>query len=496
MTQMILIKNSKIFDFNESGFVKKDLLIENGKIREISSNLKIQDVKKIDLDGCYLLPGLIDSHMHLINYGRQLSSIDLSAFSNLIEMLEFLKENTNSQVLVARGWNDDLLDRKPDRNSLDIYFADKPVILIRKCGHLAVVNTALIKMFNLSKLRLPKIDLEKGMIAEKALNKIVTLIETNENMGIYIQKAKENLLSLGITAVYSNDIILDKAEELTKVMSKIDDLRVFNEITVESSSDVDSIYLKKLIRKYTDFFDVSSIKIFADGSFGARTAALREPYKDDPKNTGILLRTDQELSEIFSRCKEFKINISIHAIGDRAIEQIIRVLQNTKLDGQNIRIIHFQIADENLIKKVKESEIRVTIQPIFKLSDRILIEKIFNVERKKQVYPFTQLKAHNILLSSSSDAPVESPNPYIGMKILIDEGFSKIDALKTYTLNPAKILNVNNVLGSIEKGKYADFCVFEKDPFKGLKEDPEKLTPDLVFLNGKIVFGKRINYGH
>ncbi|MDI3471982.1 MAG: hypothetical protein PWQ20_623 [Thermotogaceae bacterium] len=488
MEKTVLFKNARVFDFKVEDFVQKDLLVINGIIVEISRNLDKIGFKEINLSGQYVLPGLIDSHLHLISYGRQLSNYDLSNFSKLHEMLDFLKEKDNSELLVARGWNDDLLDKKPERSVLDTFFPDKPVILVRKCGHIAVANTQLLLKFQLSKIKSAEIDMENGLISENALSEVMKLIESEEKIESYIQKAQENLKSFGITSVISNDIFVEKFDKIKEALLKFKNLRVFDEITINSQNDIESIVSRKAFKKYNDFFYVTSVKLFADGSFGARTAALKKPYKDDSENIGMLLKSDEELSEIFLKSKEFGIRLSIHAIGDRAIEQILKIAEKTGSPGEKIRIIHFQIADDELIKSTKEKGINVTIQPIFKRSDEILVEKIFDEERKKHVYPFIKLKNRGILISSSSDAPVESPNPYLGMNILINEGFTEVDALKTYTLNPAKMFGIENILGSIEKNKFADFCIFKENPFEKIKTNPDGLSPSLVVLNGELVF--------
>lgn len=488
MEETKLFKNARIFDFNISNFRESDFLVRDGKIVKLDFKSKIYDARVMDLKGYYVLPGLIDSHMHLINYGKQVSTYDLSNFSRLNEMLIFLKEKTQeSPILVARGWNDDLLDEAPKKAKLDEFFPTQPVILIRKCGHLAVVNSKSIKKFSLNNMDLPYVDLDDGIVAESALNYLMEKLEPDENIDLYIDRAKENLLRLGITSVCSNDIVIKKAEKIIDELSKVNNIRIFDEITVNSAQDVSVIYDKKFIGKYTDFFSVSSIKSFADGSFGARTAALNEPYADTPNNFGILLISDSEFIKIFELCRAFGFNISVHAIGDRAIEQILKIFETVGFEGENLRIIHFQIANESIIETVSKFGIRVTIQPIFKLSDRILLEKIFDFERRKNTYPFFKLKNSNVLISSSSDAPVESPNPFIGMKVLIDEGFSEVDALETYTLNPAKILGVDELLGSIEEGKFADLCIYKENPFKMIKDTPENLKPDSVIVNGKNV---------
>jgi len=493
----VLFKNAKVFDFNTSTFKKSDFLVKSGKILRLNFKLNVESLETVDLGECYVLPGFIDSHIHLISYGRQISTCDLSNFSDLNEMLDFLgKKRDETSTLIARGWNDDLLDEKPRKTKLDDFFPTQPVILVRKCGHLAVVNSASIKEFNLKNINVPYVDLENGIIAESALNCLMRKLEIDEELGVYINRAKENLLSFGITAVHSNDITLEKTEKLIGKLSKISNFRIFNEITVNSVDDVSVVRKENLIRKYTDFFTISSVKSFADGSFGARTAALKKPYIDDPDNIGILLMTDQAFIEILELCKKFGFNVSVHAIGDRAIEQVLRVCKTTDFKGENLRIIHFQIANENIIRTVSELGIRVTIQPIFKFSDQILVEKIFDVERKRNTYPFMELKNNNVLISSSSDAPVELPNPFIGMKILIDNGFSEVDALRTYTLNPAKILGVDEWLGSIEEGKFADFSVYKENPFEKIKNKPEDLTPSLVIVNGRVVLSREYKGGN
>ncbi|QTA37503.1 amidohydrolase family protein [Thermosipho ferrireducens] len=432
----IRIKNAKVW--NGRNFEKKDLYINSEGI--FVSFLKEEEIRKsIDLESFYVFPGFVDSHAHVLGVG----------IKKLIKNLEgdFVNEilKTEESIIVGRGWS-----KLPDNINKLLDF-DRPVILIRRCGHVAWINN---KAKNLLKLK-------ENMIFENELEKIWSLLP--EDFYEYAFKLGEKqFLKSGVTCVHSDDFHGISFETLKKLLSR-SEIRIYEKLYTDRPWDYE----------YGNYgiSEIFGIKIFADGSLGGKTAFLSKPYKGS-ENSGV-----NTLPHNFSKIIDFAdrngLQVCVHAIGDQAVTEVLNAFGRS----YGHRIIHAQIIKKADFERLKNFVF--SIQPHFYFEDLPLLENIQDGEYL--LYPFFEMYRKNIDIAFSTDSPVSPENPWYVIQSAVKMGFSLEDSIKLYTEHGGKI--IDKPIGKISPGYYADFVVYEKQFYS---------TPKAVFVGGKQVFGEKL----
>jgi hypothetical protein len=255
-----------------------------------------------------------------------------------------------------------------------------------------------------------------------------------------------------------------------------------------------------------ELLKIRGIKLFADGSLGSRGAALFEEYSDDPGNTGIILTPLERLEEFVEKANELGLQIAIHAIGDKGLSNALTALSKSKNKGLRHRIEHIQLVNNHLLNKLRELDIVAVIQPLFIKSDSLWAENRLGKERIHFSYPLKSLLDNNIKVAASSDSPVETPNPFLGLFFCVShkdlegnglpewikkERIGIGDAIKMYTEGASYALFENK--GRIEKGMFADFIVLPENPAKIEVEKIKDLRVLKTFVNGELVYNSENN---
>ncbi|MCS7175138.1 amidohydrolase [Pseudothermotoga sp.] len=435
-------------------FVEMDLFIENG----IFTNDPTGPI--VDLKGYYVMPGFVDSHAHVIGTGHKYGLLNLENVTSLDQLLELL-EHQPQNLLIGRGWNEEKLGGRPTRQLLDRI--QKPVLLVRRCGHVGVANSALMRSVGIWK--------EDGFFREKELEDVKKKIPLEGER--FYRIGEERFLMHGVTFVHSDDLHGMEWDKLKGILrgSKI---RLFEKIHFESPSKLE---------RFDDFGHISdrvfakAVKIFADGSVGGRTAWLSVPYADDPNNFGMKLLSEEDIEKFASLCDEKNVQLCVHAIGDEAVHTVAKVL--SKHPGH--RIIHAQLVREEDLPLLRNT--LFSVQPHFAIEDERLMESALPKELKALKYPFSFLFNLGFKIAFSSDAPVSPEDPKYVIEKALKIGFTKQQAIELYTIAGAKLAGLNN-LGKIEAGYLADFCIYEREPLK-FDEDPVA-----VYVAGELVYTK------
>jgi predicted amidohydrolase YtcJ len=386
-----------------------------------------------------LIPVFHDTHMHFIEYGKFLSQIDLRNTKSIVDLIHLLALEKDKEKIEAFGWNQTNFSEKrdPNRYDLDQIACDRPILLSRICGHVTVVNSYVIEALGLDE-QIPviiggSIDIDElgkptGIFREKARNLLKdkgyydTSLKDVEN---YILTAQEDLLKKGITVVHSDDLatfpnlsadaIIGVFEELIKQNKLV--IKVIEQANVDSAYEIVNAY-ERLKGKQ---FEIGSIKRFTDGSLGARTAHLREAYSDEPGQLGIQIQSDEQLKQEMVDALSLNIPLSIHAIGDKAIERVLSNFEALKapLDYyEKSGIIHCQITSPDLLKRIKKLGIRVYIQPIFLHEDAKIVYDRVGEQRASESYVWKTMFEMGIPLYMSSDAPIDTPDVIKGLYCL------------------------------------------------------------------------------
>ncbi len=474
----VIIKNAKVFGGGSVIVVKNGRIIAVGGEDLERAYSKESNVKILDLNGKYLFPGFIDSHMHFSEYASYLDAVDLRCAKS-IEDVKRLIENAGKRLgkgdwVIAFGWNEGDFQERRVLNKQDLHF-NFPVVAFRRCMHIAVVNDAALSQIDIKEVSGGEIDVENGILKENALSLIhqklrsVLLNKFKKNA----KKAGEILKSMGLTTVSDMGIDADHLEAYWEIAEELP-IRVVAYI----SPDVLSKFsVKDIMERNSEKFIVRGIKLYVDGSLGGRTAALYEDYSDDPGNKGMLIEPQERLIEKAVKAASLGLDVAIHAIGDKAFSIALAIAKEVKKYGVRVRIEHCQVIKENDLKKAKDLEIILCIQPIFINTDSQWAESRLGKHRVKNSYMLKSLINFGFIVAGGSDAPVEPPNPLYGIYAAIyrkplsedrvfrpEESVDLKTAVKLFTENAAYALGIENIVGKIYPGYRAEFVIFNKDP--------------------------------
>lgn len=529
----------------KKGMNVKAMGVENGRIAAIGETEDMEkwadgtETVRCDMNGCFVVPGFVDSHMHLLEYGHGLGLADLTActfsMSAMVEGLLKYKEEHKPEDggwIVGRGWNDDFFQdekRFPDRSDLDRVSLNQPVIVYRACGHIASVNSAALKAAGITgKTAQPEggcFDLDEkgeptGVLREYGIDLVSWVIPPPDKKEIRtsILQAMKKLNAYGITSVHSDDLAAFPGISYEAVLNAYRELEAEGLMTVKvyeqcRLSHMDT--LKNFIArgyhtgKGSDFFTIGPLKIISDGSLGARTAWLSRPYADDlqnPDNCGIPIYSQAELDERIGYASEHGMQVAVHAIGDRAMEMAADAMEKTMkgLGSNKLRhgIVHCQITTEKLLEKFQKLKLHAYIQSIFLDYDSHIVEKRVGKERALHTYQFKTLLNMGIPVSNGSDAPVERPDVLAGIQcavtrttldgtktFLSGQALSVEEALETYTLMGARASFEEEEKGMLIPGMTADFTVLGEDIRCCAPERIKDAVILRTFVNGRCVFG-------
>lgn len=506
----LLIYNADIVTIDEKVPSASWIAISDSKILDLGQRKGyekyINESKEvINLKGKTILPGFYDSHVHLVQTGLNLLSLDLSDVKTISELQEKIEEETKQKpegTLIRGIGYDDLRvkeARMPTRYELDKCAPNHPVWINRVEYHISSINSmALNKLnipFDLDGIIRDSRGLPDGRLKGKASayirNQILNSLSENvRKRGVY--KAIDLAIKKGVTTigaleggfVFHNkdaEFIIDKGDSFPI------DINLFYQ-----TIDVDMVKKKGLKR-------IGGC-IFLDGSFGSRNAALKEGYSDDIENKGRLYFSDEELNEFILDAHRNDLQITVHAIGDRAIDQILNAYEyafnNSEIKNHRHRIEHFELPSDDHIKRAKKLNLILSMQPSYEyywgdkddLYDRRL------GERRKNTNPFKKIIENGLIIAGGSDSDVTAINPLLGIHTAVnhpnkDFSISQMQALKLFTINGAYSVFEETKKGSIKKGKLADLVVLDKNPLKVKKNKIKDIKVELTIKEGNIIFG-------
>ena len=346
----------------------------------------------------YITPFVTDTHLHVLGLGEKLyfPSLESKNLKEIEDIIEKLLKN-NPKEIILRGWSEEFA--KPSKLFLDNIANSLPIILVRRCSHLAIVNSKVLEIVDFSDCR-EYVDYVNGIVKEKALEKIYVIIDSPTYTTEIWNHAKDYLLDKGYGYVHSDDLHGLYKDELP--FKPTDNLKVYEKVAVTN-------YEQLISYQKDGYFDkFSCVKIYLDGSLGARTAYLLEKYNDDENNFGIKLWKDEELIKVLDFCEKNNLHLAVHAIGDGAIEQLLYVFEKVKPRLVH-RVIHAMVMSNDQIERIKKLNLIVDIQPQFIESDKGFINNRLgrNVDK---AFNFSKLYKTGIPLFISSDAPVEDPD--------------------------------------------------------------------------------------
>lgn len=483
--------------------------------------------EEVDLEGKTVLPGFIDSHIHLLSFGLTLRDISLADVTSIEQIKAKVRAKADTvaegQWILGRGWDQEVFaeNRYPTRKDLDEASGGRPVFLTRACGHIAVASTKALEIAGITRdTQDPPggaIDRDAygdptGILRESALELVQSHVPpvSLEVMEDLLKQAMEHALSKGITTVHTNDGqagFTGTMDLYRKVQSQGVPVRVYWDIPVEFIQDLFETPLRT--GDGDDFFRIGAIKLFADGSLGGRTAALEAPYSDDPDNRGILVVHEEELKEQVYLAHAQGMQVAVHAIGDRAARVSLEAISSaqSRLPANHIRhrIVHAQILSPHIITEMRRVKVVADIQPKFISTDmRWAVERV-GAARMRSSYSWRTMRRAGIPLAGGSDCPVEPLDPLLGVYCAVtrkdidgnppsgffpNEKLTLDETVKLFTLGGAYGAHQEHKKGSLTPGKLCDFVVLSEDITAVSPDEIKGLEVLLTVVGGEVAYRK------
>ena len=485
--------------------VLNDRILAVGTRDEIMK-LKGPETKIVDLDGHFVMPGFNDAHMHLASAGLEKMNVNMVGVKTLDEFRERLRAKVEAaepgEWVVGEGWDETLWPVKvlPTRWDLDEVSGKHPIYLERVDGHIGVANTRALQLASVTVAsRNPdggKIDRDdagtpNGVLREKAQELVQSVIPkpTHEKRRQAIELALADLASHGITSAqdysqWEDFQIYEELEREGKLTARISEWLTFDD-------SIEELNNKRNSHPASDnMLHTGMLKGFMDGSLGSKTAALLEPYSDDPKNSGL---PQYEAAKLNAMTKERVLagyQIGFHAIGDKGVQMALdafaeaeKAAKESKVkaaDGGSdyrLRVEHAQVTTPQQIQRFKDLKVIASMQPNHLLTDMNWAESRLGPKRAEHSYAWAEFLRHGVALAFGTDYPVEPVTPFRGIYSALTR--TSEDGTRSYY--PAQKLNVEQTIAAYTTGAaFAEFSEKQKG-----KLEPDMLA-DFVVLDQDI----------
>lgn len=484
--------------------IRGDRILAVGARDEIMK-LKGPETKIVDLEGRFVMPGFNDAHMHLAGAGLEKMNVNLVGVKTLDEFRDRIRARVEKaepgEWIVGGGWDETLwpVTVPPTRWDVDEVSNGNPVFLTRVDGHIAVANTRALQLASITVAsRDPdggKIDRDEagtpdGILRETAQEAVRAVIPkpTHEKRRQAIELALADLASHGITSAQDNSQwedfqIYEELEREGKLTARISEWLPFDESIEELNKKRDSHPASD------NMLHTGLLKGFMDGSLGSKTAALLEPYSDDPKNSGL---PQYEAAKLNAMTKERVLagyQIGFHAIGDKGVQMALdafaeaeKAAREAKVkaadDGADyrLRIEHAQVTTPQQIARFKELKVIASMQPNHLLTDMNWAESRLGPKRAEHSYAWAEFLRHGVVLAFGTDYPVEPVTPFRGIYAALtrtsedgkktyypEQKLNSEQAIAAYTTGAAFAEFAEKQKGKLEPGMLADFVVLDQD---------------------------------
>ncbi len=474
----------------------------------------------IDGNGTYVMPGLIDSHAHVMEVGFGAMTLDLTGTRSLAEALAkigaYAKAHADRPWILGRGWNQELWPEKrfPTAAELDAVVPNQPIWLDRVDGHAGWANSRALAIAGVT-----------AATKDPAGGKIERTLPGGKPAGVLVDNAKELVAKVvppprpedrDYAFALAQDIFFSRGVTASTDMgTSIEDWQTFRRAgdtgrlrmrVIVYASGVDNMVLiggtGPTPWLYDDRLRMNGVKLYADGALGSRGASLKLPYSDAPGAKGLRITGDTALKNMMSRAALDHFQVAVHAIGDEANAAVLGAIEDlapTYGGDRRWRIEHAQIVNPADIPRFGRNGIIASMQPVHQTSDRLMAEKRLGPDRLKGAYAWKSIQATGARLAFGSDAPVELSDPFAGMAAAISrqgpdgepqggwqsqERVTREEAFAAYTVGGAYAAFAEGRFGRLVPGERADFIMVDRDPLLSSPADLALTKVSKVYVGG------------
>ena len=455
------------------------------------------EVPRVDGQDNHVIPGLIDSHGHIMSLGRAFQRVDLvdtrSKAEALDRVAEFAKAQPDNAWLIGRGWNQELwqITEFPNATDLDGLKLEKPMFFGRIDGHAAWANSAALAIAGIDndtpdpkggEILRDENGKATGILVDAAMDLVTRHIPPpnakEEEQALSL--ALEHLAEVGLTGVHDAGVNVTEVDLFKRFA---DDgrmtLRVYGMLS-GAGENLDA-FAEPLWGYGGDRVTIASIKLYQDGALGSRGASLIDSYTDRDDTKGLSFNSPAELLTLVNKAVDKGFQVNIHAIGDlanRSVLDAFAAVENDDSHKLRHRIEHAQIINLRDIPRLAKLGVIASMQPIHATSDMNMAENRLGAERILGGYAWRRVLNTGAVIAAGSDFPVEPANPFFGFYAAItrqdqggwpaggwyaDQAMTRAEALHSFTMSGAYASHQEKTLGSLEPGKWADFLVIDRD---------------------------------
>ena len=529
----LILYNGKLHTQDPQYSHASALAIWDGRILAVGNDTEIRALansrtKQVNLEGLRVLPGLTDCHIHFYEWSLLLGGLTLEDATSLDDVLNRVRAAAGQAKpgtwIVGQGWNQDRwpVPSLPSRSDLDKVAPDNPVILWRTDLHLVWANSQALKAAEID-ANTPDPDMgviernasgqPTGILRELAINLVREVIppQSDAQTDAAMRKAMAKVHRLGLTGVHDFRIMGGedgppalRAWQRLRAADKLD-LRAWVMVPGELLDEAITLGLQTGFGD--EFLRIGGAKFFSDGATGPRTAWMLEPFND--AGTGLPLTPMNKMAEAIAKAHQAGISTAIHAIGDRAVRELLDVF--TEVTGKQQarstlrvphRIEHVQHSHPDDLKRLGPLGLIASVQPLHLSDDMDMIDKACG-SRARWAYAFRDLLNAGTVLALGSDCPVASPNPFWGIHAAVtrqkrdgtpkggwqpSQKLSLAETVWGYTMGAAIASGQENDLGSLTPGKLADLIVLDQDIFVVPPEQIHVTKVVMTIFNGRIVY--------
>ena len=513
------------------------MVVEAGKVVAVGESADLlrryPKAERLDGTGKALLPGLIDVHGHIFNLGSYFSQVGMADMTSLKQaqaaVAGYAQANPREQWILGRGWNESHWDlgRLPTAADLDRVVADRPVALRRVDGHSLWVNSLALKLAGIGPdtadptgghIARDSQGNATGILVDKAIALMLAHVPAPDDAAQRrsLDAALAHMRSVGLTGAGDAGVRVTPGEvRLYQEYAAAGKLSTRIYAMIGDVLDDFAQFAKDgpIVNMFDGRFNLRTVKLFADGALGGHGAAMLEDYSDATEGgglaRGLLMMDDAAMRSKIRTAIEHGYQVCVHAIGDAANRQVLDAFEwaYRQVGGRHLRhrIEHAQIVALSDVPRFKSLDLIASMQPTHATTDMNVAQAYIGSERLKGAYAWRTFLDQGTVLAGGSDFPVEPANPFYGLHAAITrtdrkgqpaggwqphESLTPQQALRAFTLDAAYAQHQEDILGSLEPGKWADFILVDQDPFAIAPGDIWKTNVLQTWVAGECVFDR------